>query len=297
MEIPINADEITIVHFRPKAGTRYIIAPRRTPTMPGAKTPVVHDVRQPDQNSVIRLEGFKKIQGESALLLVHLGHVLKGVDGLGVFTTVDKKLWGLMEVEDEKPKNKDKQGDGANGEEEISPSHVVATTTAVCAGVGKFARLECIWFGEVGLNAQRRPKQCKLMPCTTEWDLQVEDLLNGKQAKSDHTNDICQKTPDKGSRRQSSIETGRDIPRLHQTEGLSPQQIKQVSEAAQRPDVPLVFAHALVVDLAVDQDAFLLVEGQAFEAVEEGVVGAMAMRVPQFRGRSWNRQGDVYRFA
>lgn len=136
------------------------------------------------------------------------------------------------------------------------------------------------------------------MSCTAKWDLQVEDLLNGKRAKSHHTNNICQKSPDKGPRRQSSIETCRDIPRFvipeahfllqrpqHQTEGLSPQQIEQVSEAAQRPDVPLVFAHALVVDLTVDQDAFLLVEGQAFEAVEEGVVGAMAMRVPQFRGR------------
>jgi hypothetical protein len=76
--------------------------------------------------------------------------VLKGVDGLGVFTTVYKKLWGLAEVKHEKPKDKDKQGDGANGEEKVSPSHIVATATAVCSGVGKFAGLECIWFGEVG---------------------------------------------------------------------------------------------------------------------------------------------------
>jgi hypothetical protein len=51
----------------------------------------------------------------------------------------------------------------------------------------------------------------------------------------------------------------------NQTKGLSPDQVDEVSESAQAPDVPLVFTEAVVVDFSVDQDALLLVERQAFQ--------------------------------
>jgi hypothetical protein len=51
----------------------------------------------------------------------------------------------------------------------------------------------------------------------------------------------------------------------NQTKGLSPDQVDEVSESAQAPDVPLVPAKAVVVDLSVDQDALLLVQRVAFQ--------------------------------
>jgi hypothetical protein len=46
---------------------------------------------------------------------------------------------------------------------------------------------------------------------------------------------------------------------------LCPDEINKISESTQGPDVPLVFAKAVVVDLAVDQDALLLVQRQTLE--------------------------------
>jgi hypothetical protein len=51
----------------------------------------------------------------------------------------------------------------------------------------------------------------------------------------------------------------------NQTEGLSPDQVDEVSESAQAPDVPLVSTKAVVVDLSVDQHALLLVQAVAFQ--------------------------------
>jgi hypothetical protein len=36
IDVPIKAADNTMVHFRPKAGIRYIMAPKSTPTIPGA---------------------------------------------------------------------------------------------------------------------------------------------------------------------------------------------------------------------------------------------------------------------
>lgn len=46
----------------------------------------------------------------------------------------------------------------------------------------------------------------------------------------------------------------------YETKCLSPQQIKQIAEAAQEPDIPLVTSHAMRIEFPVDQDAFLLVQ-------------------------------------
>lgn len=50
-----------------------------------------------------------------------------------------------------------------------------------------------------------------------------------------------------------------------QAKGLRPQQIQHVSKPAEAPDVPLVPAHAHGVDLAVDEQAFLVVQRQALQ--------------------------------
>lgn len=51
----------------------------------------------------------------------------------------------------------------------------------------------------------------------------------------------------------------------NQTEGLRPNKVDKVSESTQAPDVPLVSAETVTVDLAVDQHALLLVQCQAVQ--------------------------------
>lgn len=92
------------------------------------------------------------------------------------------------------------------------------------------------------------------------------------------TNDIRQESPNKSPCRQPSIKARRDIPTLiipkpqlllqgaqHHPKRMRPQQIKQIAKATQTPDVPLIRAHALGVNLAVDEHALLLVERQSLE--------------------------------
>jgi len=43
---------------------------------------------------------------------------------------------------------------------------------------------------------------------------------------------------------------------------LGPQQVEHVAKAAEEPDVPLVLAHAMSVQFAIDQEGFLLVQGE-----------------------------------
>ena len=50
-----------------------------------------------------------------------------------------------------------------------------------------------------------------------------------------------------------------------QTEGLRPNKVDEVSESTQAPDVPLVSAETVIVDLAVDQHALFLVQCQAVQ--------------------------------
>lgn len=57
----------------------------------------------------------------------------------------------------------------------------------------------------------------------------------------------------------------------NQTEGLRPNKVNEVSESTQAPDVPLVSAEAVVVDLAVYQDTFLLVQRQALELLARDI--------------------------
>lgn len=59
---------------------------------------------------------------------------------------------------------------------------------------------------------------------------------------------------------------------------MRPQQVEQISKAAQAPDVPLVPTHALGVDLPVDQDAFLFVEGETLETPIERPAGGDGTR-------------------
>ena len=92
------------------------------------------------------------------------------------------------------------------------------------------------------------------------------------------TNNVRQEAPEKRASRETCVEAGRYVPRLsvakakfllqrteHQTECLGPEKVKHVSKAAESPDVPLVSAHPLGIDLSVDENTFLLVQAQALE--------------------------------
>lgn len=46
---------------------------------------------------------------------------------------------------------------------------------------------------------------------------------------------------------------------------MRPYQVDHVAESAQSPDVPLILAHALAVNLLVDKSAFLLLDGATVE--------------------------------
>jgi len=69
----------------------------------------------------------------------------------------------------------------------------------------------------------------------------------------------------------------------HETKGLGPHQIEEEAESAETPNPPLVFAHAIAVHLAVDEDALLLVERQALHfwiiAVAGGLVGRVDLSI------------------
>lgn len=66
--------------------------------------------------------------------------------------------------------------------------------------------------------------------------------------------------------------------KVHEAERLSPQQIEQVSEAAEEEDHPLVPPHALGVELAVHEQSLLLVEREAVKSRVRGhVVGPIVI--------------------
>ena len=71
-----------------------------------------------------------------------------------------------------------------------------------------------------------------------------------------------------------------------QTEGLRPNKVDEISESTQAPNVPLVSTEAVIVDLAVDQDAFLLVQRQALEllARDTGLAAFMSVAAVVWRG-------------
>ena len=65
----------------------------------------------------------------------------------------------------------------------------------------------------------------------------------------------------------------------NETEGLRPNKVDEVSESTQAPDVPLISAEAVVVDLAVDQNTLLLVQRQALELLARDTRQAAFMAV------------------
>lgn len=120
----------------------------------------------------------------------------------------------------------------------------------------------------------------------------LESRKPGQRSK--HTDHITQRAPEEGPGREPGAEGRRDVARLvvaeaqlllqraeGQPEGLGPQQVQQVAEAAEAPDHPLVLAHAHGVDLAVDEHALLVVQAQAVEVRVGGEdVGGRAGRPP-----------------
>lgn len=57
---------------------------------------------------------------------------------------------------------------------------------------------------------------------------------------------------------------------------LGVQQIDQVAEAAEEEDAPLVAAHAMTVQFAIDDERLLLIQGQSFHFRVLIVIGACA---------------------
>lgn len=69
---------------------------------------------------------------------------------------------------------------------------------------------------------------------------------------------------------------------------MRPNKVDEVSKSTQAPDVPLVSAEAVVVDLAIDQNALLFIQRQALELLARDIrqdafmaVGVVVLR----RGR------------
>lgn len=136
--------------------------------------------------------------------------------------------------------------------------------------------------GDVSAHAKANKGREDQEGGVTVGSTQAEPKDGGDEARQVEgpaaADDVGEEAPDKGTRRQTGVEARRDVARLvvakaqlllhgteHQPKGLRPEQIQHVAKAAEPPDVPLVPAHALGIQLAVDQDALHLVQRQAFE--------------------------------
>ena len=85
------------------------------------------------EGTAVALERLEVVEGEAALRLVDVSHVLEDSDGLGVASAVEEKLRGFAKAEDEEAEDEDEEGDGADGEEEVAPAHVGRARAALGA--------------------------------------------------------------------------------------------------------------------------------------------------------------------
>lgn len=65
------------------------------------------------------------LQGDTALALINLGHMLQDLNSLLILTTIHEVLRRLLEVEDDESQEEDEQRDGTESEHQIAPSHIV----------------------------------------------------------------------------------------------------------------------------------------------------------------------------
>lgn len=96
-----------------------------------------------------RLEEF---QGQVADSAVRVGDVVHDLDGLLVLALVHEELGALAEAEDEAAQDEHGQRDAAEGEQEVSPAHVVVPPAARRAGLParRVAAWQRVGLGEVG---------------------------------------------------------------------------------------------------------------------------------------------------
>jgi hypothetical protein len=100
-------------------------------------------------------KGLEICEGDTALALVDLCHVLKNLNGLRILTAVDKEFRRLLEVEDDESQEEDEQRDATKREHQVSPSHVVFLAAAWLTGIDDIARFQykaiLVCDGEVGV--------------------------------------------------------------------------------------------------------------------------------------------------